>query len=153
MLAVTFRDDEVGPRHPLRLVIGDLPRVSTHRLTLSPLSEPAVAQLARQAGRLAKGLHDITGGNPFFVTEALAATTGTVPATLRDAVLARAARLSAGAREVAELACIVPGKTEGWLLAGAPPPGETNIEERPGNRMGPAADGAAPFFPPRARRA
>src|SRR5258707_5092338 len=46
MLAVTFRDDEVGPRHPLRLVIGDLPRPSAHRITLSPLSEPAVPQVA-----------------------------------------------------------------------------------------------------------
>src|SRR5882672_2236008 len=98
MLAVTYRDDEVGPRHPLRLVIGDLPRVNTHRMTLAPLSEPAVAQLARQAGQPAKGLHGITGGNPFFVTEALAATTAAVPGTVRDAVLARAARLSDGAR-------------------------------------------------------
>src|SRR5258706_7821330 len=153
MLAVTFRDDESGPRHPLRLVIGDLPRVSTHRLTLSPLSEPAVAQLARQAGRLAKGLHDITSGNPFFVTEALAATTGTVPATLRDAVLARAARLSAGAREVAELACIVPGKTEGWLLAGAVAPDEASIEGCLGIGMVRDADGAPPFCPELARRA
>ena len=28
MLAITYRDDEVGPRHPLRSVIGDLPRAS-----------------------------------------------------------------------------------------------------------------------------
>ncbi|HEX9473561.1 MAG TPA: AAA family ATPase, partial [Steroidobacteraceae bacterium] len=81
MLAVTYRDDEVGPRHPLRLVIGDLPRASTQRMTLSPLSELAVAELARQAGQATKGLHGITGGNPFFVTEALAATTDAVPGT------------------------------------------------------------------------
>src|SRR6202167_2913327 len=46
MLAVTYRDDEVGPQHPLRFVIGDLPRANTHRMSLSPLSESAVAQLA-----------------------------------------------------------------------------------------------------------
>jgi predicted ATPase len=51
LLVVTYRDDEVGPRHPLRFVIGDLPRASTHRMSLSPLSEAAVAQLARRAGR------------------------------------------------------------------------------------------------------
>src|SRR5580658_615201 len=39
MLAVTYRDDEVGPRHPLRHVIGDLPRSSVRRMLLPPLSE------------------------------------------------------------------------------------------------------------------
>jgi predicted ATPase len=34
MLAVTYRDDEVGSRHPLRFVIGDFPRASTHRAPL-----------------------------------------------------------------------------------------------------------------------
>jgi hypothetical protein len=38
-----------------------------------------------------------TGGNPFFVTEVLAAAGRAVPDTVRDAVLARAARLSPGA--------------------------------------------------------
>ena len=153
MLAVTFRDDEVGPRHPLRLVIGDLPRPSTHRIRLSPLSEPAVAQLARQAGRPAKGLHGITGGNPFFVTEALAATMTDVPGTVRDAVLARAARLSVGAREVAEFSCIVPGKTEGWLLEGAVAPEEASLEGCLGIGMVRDADGALAFRHELARRA
>jgi DNA-binding CsgD family transcriptional regulator/tetratricopeptide (TPR) repeat protein len=153
MLAVTFRDDEVDPRHPLRLVIGDLPRASTHRMTLSPLSEQAVAQLARQAGQPAKGLHSITGGNPFFVTEALAATTDAVPGTVRDAVLARAARLSAGAREVAELICIVPGKTEGWLLDGAVAPEETSVEGCLSIGMVRDGDGAIAFRHELARRA
>jgi len=86
MLAATYRDDELGQRHPLRFVIGDLPRTSTHRMWLAPLSEAAVAQLARQAGRPSKGLHSITGGNPLFVTEVLAAAADTVPVTVRDAV-------------------------------------------------------------------
>ncbi len=153
MLAVTYRDDEVGPRHPLRLVIGDLPRASTQRMTLSPLSELAVAELARQAGQATKGLHGITGGNPFFVTEALAATTDAVPGTVRDAVLARAARLSAGAREVAELVCVVPGKTEGWLLDGAVAPDEASIEGCLSIGMVRNADGALAFRHELARRA
>ena len=116
MLAATYRDEELGPRHPLRLVIGELPRASTHRLSLAPLSEDAVSQLARQARRPARGLYRITGGNPFFVTELLAGSAGTVPATVRDAVLARVARLSPPARQIAELACVIPGRTEAWLL-------------------------------------
>jgi DNA-binding CsgD family transcriptional regulator/tetratricopeptide (TPR) repeat protein len=128
MLAITYRDDEVGPRHPLRFVIGDLPRASTHRMQLSPFSESAVAQLARQAGRPAKGLHGITGGNPLFVTEVLAGIADAVPATVRDAVLSRAARLSPAAREIAELVCVVPGKAEQWLLQEAAKPDEADIE-------------------------
>ena len=128
MLAVTYRDDEVGPRHPLRYVIGDLPRASMRRMVLSPLSESAVAQLAARAERPSNGLHGITGGNPLFVTEVLAAAVDTVPATVRDAALARAARLSAAAREIAEFVCVIPGKTEPWLLEQAIRPSEEGIE-------------------------
>ena len=128
MLTVTYRDDEVGPRHPLRYAIGDLPRTSVHRMSLPPLSESAVAQLARRAERPSKGLHSLTGGNPLFVTEVLAAAADTVPSTVRDAVLARTARLSPAAREIAELVCVVPGKTELWLLEQAGRLDETGIE-------------------------
>lgn len=128
LLAVSYRNDELGPRHPLRFVIGDLPRASTCRMPLAPLSEAAVTQLASQAGRPVKGLYGITGGNPFFVTEVLATAAETVPVTVRDAVLARAVRLSAAAREIAELVCVVPGKMEPWLLEQAARPDESAIE-------------------------
>lgn len=128
LLVASYRDDELGARHPLRLAIGGLPREATLRMPLAPLSESAVAQLARQAGRPSKGLHGITGGNPLFVTEVLAAGAETVPATVRDAVLARAARLTPQARAVAELACVVPGRTEPWLLGHAAHADESAIE-------------------------
>jgi DNA-binding CsgD family transcriptional regulator/tetratricopeptide (TPR) repeat protein len=128
MLAVTYRDDEVGQRHPLRYVIGDLPRASVHRMPLPPLSESAVAQLASRAERPSEGLHSLTGGNPLFVTEVLATAGDTVPSTVRDAVLARAGRLSPAAREIAELVCVVPRKTELWLLEPAARQDETGIE-------------------------
>src|SRR5580692_9939746 len=108
MLAITYRDDEVGPRHPLRSVIGDLPRASLRRVALTPLSESAVAQLAREAGRPSRGLHGITGGNPLFVTELLTAAADTVPITVRDAVVGRAVRLSPASRDIAELVSVVP---------------------------------------------
>jgi DNA-binding CsgD family transcriptional regulator len=128
MLVLTYRDDEIGPQHPLRLVIGDLPRANTHRMALTPLSEAAVVQLANRAGRPSKDLHSITGGNPLFVTEVLAESTVTVPATVRDAVLARAVGLSPAAREIAELVCVVPGKTEAWLLEEAAHPDASAID-------------------------
>jgi DNA-binding CsgD family transcriptional regulator/tetratricopeptide (TPR) repeat protein len=153
MLVVTYRDDEVGPRHPLRFVIGDLPRTATHRMTLSPLSEAAVAELAQQAGRPPSGLHAITGGNPFFVTEALAADAGAVPVNLRDAVFARAIKLSPAAREIADLVCVVPGSTEPWLLEQAGASDEAAIEGCLGIGMVRSEDGSLAFRHELARRA
>jgi DNA-binding CsgD family transcriptional regulator/tetratricopeptide (TPR) repeat protein len=153
MLAVTYRDDEVGPRHPLRFVIGDLPRANVRRMSLSPLSEAAVAQLAGRAGRPSKGLYGITGGNPLFVTEVLAAVADTVPITVRDAVLARAVRLSPAAREIAELVCVVPGKTERWLLERATEPDEAGIEGCLGTGMVRFEDGSLAYRHELARRA
>jgi DNA-binding CsgD family transcriptional regulator/tetratricopeptide (TPR) repeat protein len=127
LLVASHRDDELGEQHPLRLVIGGLPRAGTSRLSLAPLSEAAVARLAAQVGRPSKNLYSITGGNPLFVTEVLAAAADAVPATVRDAVLARAARLSPPARALAELVCVVPGKTEVWLLEQAARPDEAAV--------------------------
>jgi DNA-binding CsgD family transcriptional regulator/tetratricopeptide (TPR) repeat protein len=116
LFIVTYRDDELGRDHPLWSVVGDLPGKAVARLSLTPLSEQAVTHLARQAHRSADQLYAITGGNPFFVTEALASASTGVPMTVRDAVLSRVARLSPAARTLLELASVVPGRTERWLL-------------------------------------
>jgi DNA-binding CsgD family transcriptional regulator/tetratricopeptide (TPR) repeat protein len=106
----------LGRDHPLWSVVGDLPGKAVARLSLTPLSEQAVTHLARQAHRSAEQLYAITGGNPFFVTEVLASDSPGVPMTVRDAVLARVARLSPAARTLLELASVVPSRTERWLL-------------------------------------
>src|SRR5207247_2829024 len=89
LVILTYRDDELDPRHPLRSVLGDLPPETTLRISLQPLSEQSVMSLARNAGRTneAARLHAATGGNPFYVTEVLANEGAGVPATVRDAVL------------------------------------------------------------------
>ena len=74
----------------------------------------------RQAGRPSKGLYSATRGNPFFVTEVLAAAADAVPVTVRDAVLARAARLPPAAREIAELAFPVAAPDSSLESAGGP---------------------------------
>ncbi len=116
LLVVTCRTDELGPAHPLRSVLGDLPRNAVRRLELRPLSQAAVAALARRAGRPDLGLHAATGGNPFYLSEILASTQPGIPATVRDAVLGRVARVSPAAREVLEVVSVVPGRAEPWLL-------------------------------------
>jgi DNA-binding CsgD family transcriptional regulator len=110
LLVVTHRDDELGPDHPLRSVLGRLPPTGTHRIRLSPLSERAVAELAERSGRQAAGLHTRTGGNPLLVTEVLTANEPGVPVTVRDLVLARMAGLPPPAQEVVRLAAVVPGR-------------------------------------------
>src|SRR5690606_29490215 len=114
LLTATFRDDELGSTHPLRGVLAELPRAVVRRLLLPPLSEAAVAELARRAGRAAAGLFALTGGNPFYVTEALAAGGEEVPASVRDAVFARAARLGAPARAVLDVVALAPAGLERW---------------------------------------
>ncbi len=129
MLIISYRDDEVGMHHPLRSVIGDLPVSLLTRVSLPSLSDDAVQAMALRVGRAAAELCRVTGGNPFFVTEALAVAAHEVPATVRDAVLARISRLSASARRVANLAALVPGKLERRLLDVIVAPDARDLEE------------------------
>jgi len=129
LLVVTFRDDELGPQHPLRLVLGELPSRVKARIRLDPLSEGAVEELAREAHRSPFGLHAATGGNPFFVTEVLAADGEDIPETVRDAVLARAGRLSEAGRRLLEAVAVVPGTTEFWLLERLAPQERPQLDE------------------------
>ncbi|HXC71157.1 MAG TPA: AAA family ATPase, partial [Pyrinomonadaceae bacterium] len=91
LLVITYRDDEVRAEHPLRLVLGDLPRSSVRRVRLPPLSEAAVDELAARAGKPIDDLYEVTGGNPFFVTEALDSQDPGVPVSVSDAMLSRLA--------------------------------------------------------------
>jgi DNA-binding CsgD family transcriptional regulator/tetratricopeptide (TPR) repeat protein len=117
LFVASFRDEELGPTHPLRIILGELPRDETvERLDLSGLSAEAVAALAAAKGVDPVELYHRTSGNPFFVTEALAAGTEEVPHTVRDAVLARASRLSPPARALLDAAATVPERAELWLL-------------------------------------
>lgn len=116
LLILTYRDDEVDKSHLLRLVLGDLPTREVTRLRLLPLSEKAVTILAHGRGRAAEELYRATGGNPFFVTEALASDTAGVPTSVSDAVLARIARRSLAAQRLLELVAIVPNRIEQWVL-------------------------------------
>ena len=116
-LILTSRSEGVAERPEVRRVLAGLPRECAVRVAPEPLSENAVALLAAQAGRDASDLHAVSGGNPFYVTEVLAAgTDGGVPASVRDAVALRLTGISAPARAVAELAAVVPGATELWLF-------------------------------------
>jgi DNA-binding CsgD family transcriptional regulator len=117
VLVVSYRSDQLHRDHPLRMVLGELGSGdSVTRLELGGLSRGAVGELARSSCVDAETLFERTAGNPFFVTETLAAGTVDVPDTVRDAVHARAARLSPSARAVLDAVAVVPRRAEVWLL-------------------------------------
>ena len=117
LLIATFRDDEVGDRHPLRQALGDVATArGVRRLSLSPLSAASVRAMATGTGIDPDALYRQTRGNPFFVTEILASGSASVPPTVRDAVLARASRLPEPARRALEAAAVIGFRSEPWLL-------------------------------------
>ena len=135
LAVVTFRDEA---DHPLRVVLGELATArGVERIRIPPLSAGAVRELAEPHGVDGDDLHRRTGGNPFYVTEVLGAPAAAIPATVRDAVLARAARLSAPARELLERLAVIPGAADPELIDAADDPldecllaGMTRLEGR-----------------------
>ena len=115
LLVVTYRD-ELDDQHPLRRIVGGFAGPATVRLALRPLSDPAVTRMAEEAGKDAAGLVRAAGGNPFYVAEALAAAGSEVPATVRDAVIARVRVLPGPAQRALEVLSVIPGETERTLL-------------------------------------
>lgn len=113
-----YRDDEVGPQHPLRAVVGDLSRSgAVSRLPLHGLSVEAVAALASDTRLDPVELHARTAGNPFFVTEVIGSAPARIPPTVRDAVLARAAKLPAQGLRTLEAAATIGPTVDAALLA------------------------------------
>ena len=125
LLVVTYRDDELGTRHPLLTVLGDIGNTpATRRVPLSPLSKNAVRWMIQDRKVDPAALYLQTGGNPFYVAEVLASkspgdpgvTPAGIPASIRDAVLARTARLSLSGQAVLEVAATIGMRVEPWLL-------------------------------------
>ena len=111
LIVITWRADEVGADHPLHLVLGELPSMSTHHIGLEPLSLAAVSRMAGDT-RDPQAIYALTSGNPFFVTEIVRAAGEGVPASVRAAMLARRISLSAEARQVVDFVSVVPGRAE-----------------------------------------
>ncbi|MDT5017856.1 MAG: hypothetical protein QOD39_4016 [Mycobacterium sp.] len=122
VLLVSYRDEEIGAEHPLAVARGDLANYEAlTRIGLAPLSRDAVAELAVGSGVNADELHRLTGGNPFFVTEVLAAGpdalgTSALPRGICEAVWGRLARLSTPARDTANAAAVCGPHASTWLL-------------------------------------
>ena len=117
LLIVTYRDDALAAGDPLLLALGDLAtQRSVRRVSLPPLSAGAVQVMAGSSEREAAALRQLTGGNPFYLSQVIAAGTDELPASARDAVLARAARVGPGARTVLDAAALIGTRVEFPLL-------------------------------------
>lgn len=134
LLLVTYRDIELGRRHPLSATLGDLARHSHfQRLRLAGLSRQETAALVLQAGggglspALLDALHTQTEGNPLFIIEttrllvqeglldrtapptaaALGPQTIRIPEGVRDVIGRRLNRLSPLANRILTLAALI----------------------------------------------
>jgi DNA-binding CsgD family transcriptional regulator/tetratricopeptide (TPR) repeat protein len=116
-LVLTYRDDDIGPRHSARMLLGDLATEDDVRtLRLRPLSVDAVAELLTGTTLDPVRVHALTGGNPFFVAAVAREPDRPLPASVRDAVLARTAHVSGPDLEVLQLAAVAPDRIDDTLL-------------------------------------
>jgi class 3 adenylate cyclase len=116
----TYRSTDLDRAHPLAAMLADLHRDgSANRLQLSGLDEDDVTALVAEAGyddeELARALASVTGGNPFFLIEALRHVDesggrwdpSTLPQGVREAVSRRLSRLPAETNKALAAAAVV----------------------------------------------
>src|SRR6266566_3924495 len=116
VLLMTYRDDALARDHPLRGVLGALGSAAASRLRLTPLTSGAVRAMATPTNLDPGELFELTGGNPFYVSEALANPGSVVPPTIVDAVLARVRTLSQEAQTALDRLAVIPSGAEVNLL-------------------------------------
>ncbi|MDT5365286.1 MAG: hypothetical protein QOC69_7048, partial [Mycobacterium sp.] len=116
----TYRSTDLDRSHPLAAMLADLHRDgSATRLQLSGLDEGDVTTYVAEAGYddedLARALASVTGGNPFFLIEALRHVDesggrwdpSTLPQGVREAVSRRLSRLPAETNKALAAAAVV----------------------------------------------
>jgi DNA-binding CsgD family transcriptional regulator len=108
LFLLTYRDDEIHSRHPLRNVFGQLNAGSFTRIQLNPLSKEAVAKWAAERGYNGEDVYTISGGNPFYVNEILASYSPGIPDNIKDSILAVYYRHDQSTQEVWRILSVVP---------------------------------------------
>nr|WP_123025282.1 BTAD domain-containing putative transcriptional regulator [Mycolicibacterium stellerae] len=121
----TYRSTDLDRSHPLAAMLADLHRDgSVSRLTLGGLDEDDVTAYVAEAGyddeELARALASVTGGNPFFLIEALRHVDEsggrwdptTLPQGVREAVSRRLSRLPEETNTALATAAVVGSRFE-----------------------------------------
>ena len=109
LLVVTYRDDEVGPDHPLRRTLAALPSALTASVPIAPLSHECVLKQARLSGVDGETVYRRAGGNPLLVTELMKTD---APVAVENLILERLRLLPPAARELAHLVSVVPTRAD-----------------------------------------
>jgi DNA-binding CsgD family transcriptional regulator/tetratricopeptide (TPR) repeat protein len=133
LLLVTVRAEELGAGRPVAEMISELARAPhAERLVLHPLARDEVAAqlwgitgVTPPAG-MVEQMVTRAAGNPFFTEELLAAgaDADVVPATVRDVVLTRVARLPAPGQRVLQAAAVIGRDVPHELLAAVTDPAD-----------------------------
>jgi predicted ATPase len=108
LFILTYRDDEIHSRHPLRNVLGQLNPDSFTRIQLLPFSREAVEKMANEKGYSSEDVYSISGGNPFYVNEILASYSPGVPDNIKNSILSVYNRLDDETRHVWETLSVLP---------------------------------------------
>jgi DNA-binding CsgD family transcriptional regulator len=133
LLVVTVRAEELDPARPVAELVSELARAPhAERLVLHPLDRDEVAAQLRgitgvtPPATIVDQMVTRAAGNPFFTEELLAAGTDTdgVPATVRDVLLTRVARLPAPGRRVLQAAAVLGRSVPHELLAAITDPAD-----------------------------
>ncbi len=108
LFIVTFRDDEIHSRYPLRQVLSQLPPDSFTKIKVTPLSKEAVSTMAVEKGYSGEDVYSISGGNPFYVNEILASYSPGVPDNIKDSILSVYERQDDGTKHAWQICSVVP---------------------------------------------
>jgi DNA-binding CsgD family transcriptional regulator/tetratricopeptide (TPR) repeat protein len=108
LFILTYRDNEIHSRHPLRNVIGQLPPDSFTKVSITPLSKQAVEKLADSKGYSGEDVYSISGGNPFYVNEILASYSPGVPDNIKDSILSVYERQEEGTKHAWQICSVIP---------------------------------------------
>lgn len=122
LVVATHRPRQLTPGDPLTILFGDLATAPAIRHLMVPaLSQAAIGELCRNTLHDPVEMHRVTAGNAFFVVQLLAAEPGSVPSSIKDSVLSRAARLSVAAQGLLEVTAVLGPRFERelmWAVAG-----------------------------------
>ncbi len=116
LFIVTLRYDEVPQGHPLRSLFSELLPETFTRLRLERLSLEAVTKLSKLKGVSGEEIYNLTGGNPFYVTEILASYSPGIPERVKDSVLSVFNSRDERIRQLWEMLSIMPSRID-WQIA------------------------------------
>jgi len=117
LFLLTYRDDEIPARHPLKTIFGELPAGHFSKTGIERLSREAVNDLALAKGYVSGDeVYSLTSGNPFYVTEILASYSPGIPERVKDSILAVFYSKEENMQALWELLSILPSRIESNLI-------------------------------------